>query len=54
MEACRRVLADGKVLYVPRVGLDFENPTMVMIRAVIGEGDDVDDGSDKMPYGRLA
>lgn len=50
-EACRRVLADGKVLYVPRVGLDFENPTMVMTRVVIGEGDDVDDGSDKMPHG---
>jgi len=36
-EACRRVLADGKNLYVPRVGLDFERPSMEMTRVVPAE-----------------
>jgi 5-formyltetrahydrofolate cyclo-ligase len=31
-EACSRVLADGKTLYVPRVGLDFEQCDMDLIR----------------------
>jgi len=31
-EFCNRVLADGKTLYVPRVGLDFEQCDMDLIR----------------------
>jgi len=31
-EACRRVLTEGKTLFVPRVGLDFEQCDMELIR----------------------
>ena len=36
-EACCRVLADGKTLYVPRVGLDFEQCDMDLIRVPLND-----------------
>lgn len=49
-EACRRVLTDGKTLYVPRVGLDFENPTMVMTRVAAAGDDGIHGCGGAMPY----
>lgn len=31
-DACRRIMNDGKALYVPRVGLDFEQCDMEMVK----------------------
>ena len=39
-EACRRILTDGKILYIPRVGLDFEKPDMVMTRVLPTNGNE--------------
>lgn len=33
--ACERVLSDGKTLYLPRVGLDFEKCDMELVRVVL-------------------
>ena len=46
-EACRRVLEDGKTLFVPRVGLDFELCDMDLIRVPskdFGEGNGSSNG----------
>ncbi len=44
-EACAKVLSDGKTLYVPRVGLDFEQCDMDLIK--VPSKDFQDAGNDK-------
>lgn len=39
-EACRKVLSDGKQLFVPRVGLDFEQCDMDLIRVPHSDSND--------------
>jgi 5-formyltetrahydrofolate cyclo-ligase len=39
-DAIRKIVQDGKVLFVPRVGLDFEKCDMDMVRAVIPPSSD--------------
>ena len=40
-EAIKRIVDDGKVLFIPRVGLDFEKCDMDLVRAVIPLTSDV-------------
>jgi 5-formyltetrahydrofolate cyclo-ligase len=42
-EMCQQVLKDGKKLYVPRVGLDFEQCDMDMVMVPIASRDKHDD-----------
>jgi 5-formyltetrahydrofolate cyclo-ligase len=49
-EAIRRIVQDGKVLFVPRVGLDFEKCDMDLVKAVISDGDRSSDEEGQMFY----
>lgn len=44
-DAIRKIVSDGKTLYVPRVGLDFERCDMDLVKAIATQStDDVDNG----------
>lgn len=45
-EPCQKVLNDGKDLYVPRVGLDFEQCDMDLIKVPVPEKSNSDNDSD--------
>eukprot|EP00956_Cyclotella_meneghiniana_P046028 scaffold395947_cov73-Cyclotella_meneghiniana.AAC.1 len=45
-DAIRKIVSDGKILYVPRVGLDFERCDMELVKAITTthSADDLDNG----------